>query len=811
MAQPKAITTQITEAIEAPALFNRLLALAQKSTSQEDLIARIIQPLGQGLSMDRVYVFSLKHEADSWLASQLDEWVANGVKSELHNPELQQLDMADMMEVINELTQSKLYFRVIDSHPNQMIREFLQAQGIKSIMIAPIFVQEELWGFVGFDDCSVAREWNPLERDLIQASARLLSMRLETLLVQNQQKQLDQQLEIAIESSKDGIWTLHIQENRLDFSDEWCGLLGYTKEDTVPSIAWLEQLIHPQDRQDFLNQLDPYRPSQLNMLSTEYRIRAKNGAYRWFQTQATIKRDEFAMPTILIAANFDITARTTFKTSLEQKEAEYQQLVESIEDVVFRIDHHQRWAFLNKAWTQITGFDVSNSLGRTALDFVYPDDRDRIEQEVFLKKDTDTVDNLSLEFRLLTLRGSFRWVKLMGQVRVIDDQSIAGISGTLTNIHERKQAELALRESEERFRLMSENMSELVCLHDTTGCISYVSPSCEPMLGYKTSEMEGVDPGEMMNSEDRDRLTFNILHPMIQGNLLNDTIQVQLLKADGSKLWVETVIQPIIQDGELKAILSVSRDISARKRVEQEMAKALEKEKELNKLRTTFITMASHEFRTPMASIKSSVDIMEMYVEESTPILQKPFDRHFEKIRLQIDRLTNMMNDVLILGRTEAEKMPFKPEKIDAVQFCMEFVEQNFLNRSDSRTVSVSVKGTRKEVELDPSLFAHILSNLLSNAFKYSLDGSNPRLKIDFRKKDVLLCVEDDGIGIPKAEQDQLFHSFFRAENAMNFEGTGLGLVIVKQFIEMHGGEVSINSEEGKGTEVCIFIPYTQK
>ena len=811
MAQPKAITTQITDAMEAPALFNRLLALAQKSISQEDLIARVIQPLGQVLRMDRVYVFSLRNEGDKWFASQLDEWVANGIKSELHNPELQELDMAEMMEVVSELMQSKLYFRVVDSHPDPLIREFLQAQAIKSIMIAPIFVQEKMWGFIGFDDCSIAREWSTLERDLIQASARLLSMRLETLQVHNQQKQLDQQLEIAIESSKDGIWTLHIQENRLDFSEEWCGLLGYSMEDTIPSIAWLEQLIHPQDRQEFLNQLDPYRPSQLNMLSTEYRIRAKNGAYRWFQTQATIKRDEFAMPTVLIASNFDITARTTFKTSLEQKEAEYQQLVESIEDVVFRIDHHQRWAFLNNAWTQITGFDVSNSIGRTALDFVYPDDRDRIEQRVFLDKDHNAEDNLSLEFRLLTLKGGFRWVKLMGQVRVIDDRRIVGISGTLTNIHERKQAEMALRESEERFRLMSENMSELVCLHDTTGCLSYVSPSCELVLGYKREDMEGRDPGELMSAEDRDRLTFNILHPMIQGNLVNDTIQVQLYKADGSKLWVETVVQPILQDGELKALLSVSRDISARKRVEQEMAKALEKEKELNKLRTTFITMASHEFRTPMASIKSSVDIMEMYVEESTPILQKPFNRHFEKIRLQIDRLTNMMNDVLILGRTEAEKMPFKPESIDLVQFCMEFIEQNFLNRTDGRTVNISVKGKRCHVELDPSLFGHILSNLLSNAFKYSLDGGNPRLKIDFQEKDVMLCVEDDGIGIPKAEQDQLFHSFFRAENAMNLEGTGLGLVIVKQFIEMHGGEVSINSEEGKGTEVCILVPHTQK
>lgn len=809
MAQPKAISVQNPEGVEAPALFNRLLALAQNSATAEDLVAGIIQPLGQVLSMDRVYVFTLERLNRVWYASQLDEWVAHGISSELHNPDLQQLEMTDMNEVIEDLEQNKLFYTAVDAHPNKELRAILQAQGIKSILFAPIMTNGDLWGFVGFDDCSVAREWSSIERDLIQASARLISMRLESINISNQQQELDKQLEIAIESSKDGIWTLYIQENRLDFSDEWCSLIGYHRNEVIPSIAWLEQLIHPQDRQGFLNQLDPYQPSQINMLSTEYRIRTKNGAYRWFQTQATIKRDSYGMPMALIAANFDITARTTFKTSLEKKEAEYQQLVESIEDVVFRVDHHRRWAFLNNSWNRITGFDVSNSVGRTALDFIYPDDRVRLENHVGSAR-KESSENLSLEFRILTIRGGYCWVKMMAQVKFRDSESIAGISGTLTNIHERKQAELALRESEERFRLMSENMSELVCLHDTAGCISYVSPSIETMLGHKRSDMEGLDPGDMMSAEDRDRLTFNILHPMIQGNLIADTIQVQLYKADGSKLWVETVVQPIMQDGELKALLSVSRDISARKRVEQEMAKALEKEKELNKLRSTFITMASHEFRTPMASIKSSVDIMEMYVEESTPILQKPFGRHFNKIKLQIDRLTNMMNDVLILGKTEAEKMPFKPESTDIVQFSMEFVEQSFLNREDGRTVNIAVKGSRRNVDLDQSLFTHILSNLLSNAFKYSPERGNPKLNISFREDDLILCVADDGIGIPEAEQDQLFHSFFRAENVMNVEGTGLGLVIVKQFTEMHQGSVSIKSKEGEGTEVCVVVPYKQ-
>jgi signal transduction histidine kinase len=322
--------------------------------------------------------------------------------------------------------------------------------------------------------------------------------------------------------------------------------------------------------------------------------------------------------------------------------------------------------------------------------------------------------------------------------------------------------------------------------------------------------MIGLDPGDIMSPEDRERITNTLLHPMIKGNLLNDTVRVNIDKADGTPIWLETVVQPIIKNGELESLLSVSRDISARKAAEEEMEKALLKEKELNTLRSTFISMASHEFRTPLASIKSSVDLLDMYIEEAKPSMQGALGRHLSKVRNQIDRLTDMMNDVLILGKTEAKKMPFEPVKTDVVAFCMDFLEQNFLNRADGRFVKLEVKGKRKKVMLDTGLFSHILSNVLTNAFKYSAGAPNPELTLSFSEEQLFIEVRDYGIGIPEEEQSQLFESFFRAKNAIQLQGTGLGLVIVKEFTQMHGGSVAVKSKQNQGTLVRINLPLKQ-
>ena len=794
-----------TRVKEQSHLLKGLSKILTDRTSLKNKLTKILALLGEAYAPDRVYFFRLSKENNTWFASQWSEWVNEGVQPEIDNPELQHLDMTFMNEIIDALGMREVFQCIVDSNPNELLKEVLESQGVRSVLFAPVFKDNELFGFIGFDDCKLPRVWSDEDVERMSFLGNLLSLMLERDSFLQEREELDKQLRIAEESADRGEWTIDLKENVMSFEEGWCTLLNYSREEVIPSPVWFEQLIHPEDRKRVLHELDPFANIKANRLLSEYRIKTSGGAYRWLQTQATVERDSHGWPIALKASNYDITARTTYKNSLQQAEEDYKRLVETLQDVIFKINANNQLTFLNKAWQEVTGFDVFLSLEKPLLDFVHPEDREGVGTK--LKAYQEGSGSLNLEFRILHAQGDFRWVNAMVRNTPEGEEK----SGTLVNIHAQKQVQLALQESEERFRLMSENMTELVCMHDTQGCLTYVSPSCKNLLGYEQKDMIGLDPGDIMSGEDRERITNTLLHPMIKGNLLNDTIRMNVNKADGTPVWLETVVQPIIKNGELESLLSVSRDISTRKAAEEEMEKALLKEKELNTLRSTFISMASHEFRTPLASIKSSVDLLDMYIEEAMPSMQGALGRHLGKVRNQIDRLTDMMNDVLILGKTEAKKMPFEPVMTDVVAFCMDFLEQNFLSRADGRFVKLEVKGKRKKVPVDTGLFSHILSNILTNAFKYSAGEPNPELTISFEEAHLLIEVKDYGIGIPKEEQSQLFESFFRAKNTIQLQGTGLGLVVVKEFTQMHGGSVEVKSKQNQGTLVTIRLPLEQK
>jgi signal transduction histidine kinase len=195
-----------------------------------------------------------------------------------------------------------------------------------------------------------------------------------------------------------------------------------------------------------------------------------------------------------------------------------------------------------------------------------------------------------------------------------------------------------------------------------------------------------------------------------------------------------------------------------------------------------------------------------IYTEKVDADLQQKLTRHFEKIIRETKRLTSLMNDILILGRAEAGKTPFLPEKTDIHQLCTDVLDL-FQPQPDAMGVELIFATRTREFHLDPELMTHVLSNLVSNALKYSKGAKKPLLWVDINSKYLTIKVQDYGIGIPKDEQEQLFQSFFRARNAITIQGTGLGLVIVKHVVDLHQGEISVQSELGEGSLFTIKLP----
>ncbi len=238
----------------------------------------------------------------------------------------------------------------------------------------------------------------------------------------------------------------------------------------------------------------------------------------------------------------------------------------------------------------------------------------------------------------------------------------------------------------------------------------------------------------------------------------------------------------------------------------RKLTEALEKQRELLRVKTRFVSMISHEYRTPLTVISSSASILQRYADR---LDDQKKERHLAKIQNQVHKLNGMLQDVLEVNRAETSGIKFSAEEVD-VQETVSQVVAELQRHTPQPVVTVEVQGTPRLVALDKRLFKLIVENLVSNALKYSPADSTIDCRLGYQEDRLLLQVTDQGIGIPADEQEKLFSAFHRASNVGQIPGTGLGLSIVRQSVEAHNGNLSFESEEGRGTTFTITLPTAQ-
>jgi PAS domain S-box-containing protein len=259
-----------------------------------------------------------------------------------------------------------------------------------------------------------------------------------------------------------------------------------------------------------------------------------------------------------------------------------------------------------------------------------------------------------------------------------------------------------------------------------------------------------------------------------------------------------------IQLGNTAHILSFGQDITQRKRAEAEMLKTLEQEKELSQLKSNFVSMVSHEFRTPLGIIQSSSELLRDFHAKMQPADR---DEQLDSISRNTRRMAGMMEEVLVLSRLDAGKLSFQPSALDLNGFCLRVIDEVLSATNRRCLIALSTNGVPAQARADERLLGHIFINLLSNAVKYSEPGTTIRFCVERRGQEAVCMVQDDGIGIPEKDQRQLFKAFHRGANVGTRPGTGLGLLLVKRCTDLHGGKVDVKSAVGRGTTVIVTFP----
>jgi PAS domain S-box-containing protein len=251
----------------------------------------------------------------------------------------------------------------------------------------------------------------------------------------------------------------------------------------------------------------------------------------------------------------------------------------------------------------------------------------------------------------------------------------------------------------------------------------------------------------------------------------------------------------------------LNEEIAERQKAEAAVKEALETEKELSELKSRFIATISHEYRTPLTTILFSAELLDNYSDKLT---QKKKSQHLKRIQASVHHLTHLVEDALFINQLEVQKVQIKPTLLDLSAFCQELVEDLKLTALAQHAITFESKGDCSQVYLDEKLLRQILTNLLSNAIKYSPKGGTVWFSCSCDESQVTFCIQDEGIGIPAEDLPQLMQSFYRASNAGIIPGTGLGLAIVKKCVDLHGGQIALESQIGIGTTFTVTLPLQQ-
>lgn len=502
----------------------------------------------------------------------------------------------------------------------------------------------------------------------------------------------------------------------------------------------------------------------------------------------------------LVVSAHETTQTNNLIKKVSAQEEKYQYVVENIHDVIFQTDAVGNWTFLNKAWTDIFQYTVDESLNTPFYSYLHPDDvrKNELLFEPLINRKKKFCRHV---IRYITKAGKVRWIKVFATLLINEDDEIIGTTGTLRDITDEKV-------NAHFNELLLNNVRDLICIHNQDGTYLFVSPSIEDLTGFKPNELIGKSPYDFFHPDDL-KLVKERHQEVLRTKGDSTYTSCRFLKKNGDYVWVESNSKIFFDEYEIEnRIITSTHEIQERKLAEESMMKALQKEKELNELKSRFVAMTTHEFKTPLATISSSADIIEMYAERSLNADTENIIKQVKNINIEVLRMTNMMDTSLFLGKIEANKTEVNKEEIDLVSLVQYIIDRQVRHQKDKRKLYFELRGTVKKVFADAQHLEHILDNLISNAFKFSQNKPSPALILTFNENNFTVDIIDYGLGIPQNQHKKVYSSFFRGDNVRNIKGTGLGLLIVYNLVKMNGGKITFESEENQGTTFTLEFPY---
>lgn len=511
----------------------------------------------------------------------------------------------------------------------------------------------------------------------------------------------------------------------------------------------------------------------------------------------------------------DITELKTLEIEREKAGYLLKKLSDQIPGVLFQHtispDGKLNIAYYSQKFAALMGggFDEQDLMNNSEITMsrVHPDDL--IHFQPILSPQYEKTENRVLYFRIITPTKGIRWIR--------SETSNAYRNGNiewysyLTDVTEEKNLNLEIQ----RIQKLLEESSRVARLGGWSMELKDSSIQWSNIIKEIVGVAHDYDPKIEVavtfykEGYSRDLIIKSFRECAESG--AHFEVEVQIINTKGEEIWVKVVGNAEKQDGKIVRIFGIFQDINQLKLAQFNKDKLiatevlLAKEKELNLIKSRYLALTSHEFRTPLAAILGSTELIEMTLQASeNTVISDRILKHSELIKFQIDRLSNIIKDVLSLEKFGDDRYI---QNIGTIPICATLL--NLINNSPYKDkLKLSLPDEDREIQFDQSCLNHIINNLVNNALKYSrLILKKPELYVAFEEKQCKIMVTDHGIGIPENEQKHIFDTFFRASNAIKTEGTGFGLSVAKELAERLGASITFKSKEGVGSTFILSIP----
>ena len=635
----------------------------------------------------------------------------------------------------------------------------------------------------------------PEEGDIEGLSALLAELvaqqELRRIELQNQRFAMDQHAIISITDTAGVI---------VYVNDKFCAISGYAREELVGQT---HHLINSHTHPDafFAQMWQTITAGQV--WHGEICNHAKDGQQYWVDATIVPFLDAAGKPYQYIAIRTEISESKRMAATIAKSEREYRNVVNSLNEVVFRTDVHGAWTFLNPAWQAITGFDAADSLGRSVLQFIDARDRERVAAGLSQLLD-GKVDSMRHEARYVTCDGGVRWIDVCARAERDGLDRLAGITGSLTDITERRLAARELRHNLNFVDALIETIPIPLYLKDVQGRYLRANRAFCAFFNVDQARILGMTAAELLPPREVQLVTQHDARVLQDRG--NQTYEERLTVGARQVDVLFSKAALLASDGSLNGLVGTLVDISSQKAAERALLVAKEVAESASRSKSEFLANMSHEIRTPMNGIQGMTDLV---LDSELDVHQR---KYLEIVKASADALLCIINDILDFSKIEAGMLTLESIPFNLRQLMQDTVRAHAMRAQSS--------GLELVLDLDPALpqtllgdpgrLRQVLTNLAGNAIKFTPRGE-VAVSAQLRASDgdvaqLRLCVRDTGIGIAADMQEAVFDAFQQEDGSTTrrFGGTGLGLSITRRLVTMMDGSIGLSSELGKGS--CFTV-----